>query len=223
MSDHPSPQVQIEIRDTLFGDLPITRWLGGLNSEATEPWMYFRRAKESLDAGDALAASQLLRRILEMQNLESRHYLEAWHILRSLGEFPTQEEGKQLLGVIVEVGMPKGLDLVAAYADHSARYYNHSGAGVVWERPTDQLDATIDELLRAGKNVLAAIGPWREPKPPAPPSGQARVNLLSPAGLHFGQGPMDQIARDRFGGPVFGAAFKLMQELTKLTKRQRLI
>lgn len=92
-----------------------------------------------------------------MPDLESRHYLEAWHCLRSLGEIPTDQESTRLLGVVVEVGMAKGVDLVAGYSDHHARYYNHSGAGVVWERPTAQLDSTIDNVLKAGAITLAAI------------------------------------------------------------------
>ena len=213
-------QRKLEIRDTLFGDLPISQWIGLRNTEpVSEPWESFRQAKQTLDAGDTRAAVELFKRIVTTPNLESRHYLEAWQFLRNLGELPMGEEGNRLLGVVVEVGMANGLDLVAAYTDHHARYYNHSGAGVVWERPTAQLDSTIDRLLQAGAMTLAAIGPWKDRRPPAPPIGHARINLLSPNGLHFGQGPMEQLAKDRLGGPVISAAFQLMQELIKLTKK----
>jgi hypothetical protein len=40
-----------------------------------------------------------------------------------------------------------------------------------------------------------------------------------PVGLHFGEGPLDALAKDRMGGPVITAAFQLMQELIKLTKK----
>ena len=43
------------------------------------------------------------------------------------------EKAQDVLGVVVEVAMEKGLDLVAGYADHHARY-NYSGAAIVWER-----------------------------------------------------------------------------------------
>jgi hypothetical protein len=33
--------------------------------------------------------------------------------------------------------MPSEVDLLAAYADRTARYYNFSGASVVWDHPTD--------------------------------------------------------------------------------------
>jgi hypothetical protein len=136
-----------------------------------------------------------------------------------LGVNPPPEKAKDVLGVVVEVAMKRGLDLVAGYADHHARYYNYSGAGVVWERPAGTLDAAIDDLLRVGAVVARAIGPWKEARPPAPPEGNARINLLVPSGLHFGEAPLDTLARDRLGGPVIASAFRLMQELIKLTKK----
>ena len=220
MFDHSQARLKLEIRDTLFGDVPIAQWIGAPNAkEGGQPWESFKETKHLLDTGDNAAASQALKRIVTTPDLDSRHYLQAWHLLRSLGDLPSDQEGKRLLGVVIEVGMAKGVDLVAAYADHRARYYNWSGAGVVWERPTAQLDSTIDGLLRSGAVTLAAIGPWKDGRPPAPPAGQARINLLSPNGLHFGQGPMEQLSKDRLGGPVLGAAFQLMQALIKLTKK----
>lgn len=66
--------------------------------------------------------------------------------------------------------MPEGLDLLAAYSDHSARYYNYSGAGVVWEHPDTSLDSPIDELLAAARQVVEMIGPWQGARPVARPT-----------------------------------------------------
>ena len=144
--------------------------------------------------------------------LESRHYLQAWHFLRELGVDPT-DGGKQVLGVVVEVALPKGLDIVAAYADHTARYFNFSGAAVIWERPDESLDASIDDLLKNGQTVVAQISVWEEPRPAAPPAGEARINMLTPSGLHFGQAKMNLLANDDLGGAVISSATKLMQQL----------
>ena len=94
-----------------------------------------------------------------MQNLEPRHYLQAWHFLRQLGVNPPDEKAKIVYGVVVEVGMEKGTDIVAAYADYTARYYNFSGAGVIWEGD-HSLDAEIEALIKAGQAVVKYIGPW---------------------------------------------------------------
>ena len=120
---------------------------------------------------------------------------------------------------MVEVALANGLDIVAAYAEGTARYFNYTGAGVVWERPDDSLDGTIGALLEAGREVIERIGPWEEARPSAPPTGQARINLLAPGGLHFGQGGFDVLAGDPMGGPVLAAATRLMQELIARTGR----
>ena len=69
------------------------------------------------------------------------------------------DKAKDVYGVIVEVSMKQGLDIVAAYADHSARYFNYSGAAVIWENPDDSLREEIENLLNAGKKIIHNIGP----------------------------------------------------------------
>ena len=139
--------------------------------------------------------------------------------MRGLGIAPTSAKAKEVLGVVVEVAVSGGLDVVAAWADHGARFYNYSGTGVVWERAGDALNADIDDLLKKAEILVCKIGPWNKPRPPAPPQGQARINILTPSGLHFGQGPYDALSKDALGGPLLGAAFNLMQELIALTKK----
>ena len=114
--------------------------------------------------------------------------------------------------------MPKGLDLVAAYRDHRARYFNYGGAGVLWERRDDSLDGLIDELLQAGAVVAQVIGPWTQARPPEPKNGVARINLLTPSGIHLGQGPVEALNQDGMGGPILSAAFGLMKRLVELKR-----
>jgi len=209
---------QPAIRDILFGDLPFSQWPNEASTSVDgEPWLSFISARDQLDDGNQENAKQTLRRILEMPDLESRHYLQAWHFLRELGESPTDGDTKHLYGVVVEVALDEGLDIVAAYADHTARYLNYSGAAIVWERPDDSLDQAIDSLLSAGRMVAAQIGPGEGPRPPAPPKGQLRINMLVPSGLHFGQGPFEALSGDPLGGPVIVAAMQLMQSLITRT------
>jgi hypothetical protein len=202
------------IREVLFGDLPLDQWPSpdsGL--AATEPWTWFAAAQQAVQQHDPAAAERALRQVLAAKGLESRQYLQAWQALRELGQPPAPAAARQVLGVVVEVGLEQGLDLVAAYADGSARYYNYSGAGVVWERPDDSLAAPIQALLAAGQRVAAQIGPWEEPRPAAPPKGTVRINMLTPSGLHFGQAPFEALWQDALGGPVLVAAQELMQAL----------
>lgn len=219
--DNPTPPAN-GIREVLFGDLPPDQWPrpdSGL--AATEPWAWFAAAQQAVAAGNPAEAKQQLRRVLAAEGLEARHYLQAWQGLRELGQQPAEATARQVLGVVVEVGMKEGLDLVVAYADGSARYYNYSGAGVVWERPDDSLAAPIQALLAAGQRVAEQVGIWEQPRPAAPPTGSVRINMLTPAGLRFGQAPFEALWQDALGGPVLVAAQGLMEALIAKSQQAR--
>ena len=205
------------VRETLFGDMRLDQWPAGGEASDELPWGAFVWARLHLGAGNQSDAIACWRHILEEPGLKPRHYLQAWHFLRQHGLQPAPDVAKQVLGVVVEVAMPEGLDLLAAYPDHAARYYNYSGAGVVWEHPDASLDSAIDQLLAASSQIVAQIGPWEEPRPAAPPTGSVRMSFLTPSGLHFGQGPMAALSRDPLGGRVIHLATSLMTALTAKT------
>ena len=159
--------------------------------------------------------------ILEMPELESRHYLQAWHFLRKAGFQPDQTCAKEILGIVVEVSLQEGLDLLATYNDGTARYFNYSGAGVVWDAPDSSLKDDIERVLHAGKRIVKEIGPWESARPQAPPRGQARINILTPSGLHFGQATLEMVATDQLSGPLFSASTQLMRRLIAKTKESK--
>ncbi|MDB5034990.1 MAG: hypothetical protein JWQ98_2231 [Chlorobi bacterium] len=200
-----------DIRDTLFGDMPIDSWIA--NNSTSDPWNLFADAEHAIRDGKRNGAIELLKNIAGRTDIETRHLLTAWHALRGLEVQPSESIAGNVLGVVVEVGLEGGTDLVAAYADHSARYYNYSGSGVVWEAPDGSLDSAIDALIAAGQQVANNIGPWTDPRPPAPANGDVRINMLAPGGLYFGQAPFALLATDGMGGPVISAAMTLMEAL----------
>jgi hypothetical protein len=206
-----------QIRDTLFGDMPLDQWPRDSSGSDTFPWSEFVLARSHLTAGHPDAAISCWYKILEHPNLEPRHYLQAWHFLKKHGQQPSPDTAKLILGVVIEVTMPEGLDLLAAYSDHSARYYNYSGAGVVWEHPDKSLNSTIDQLLSASSQVVKQIGPWKQKRPAPPPQGHVRLSFLTPSGLHFGEGPFDTLSKDPLGGQVLNMATSLMKALITKT------
>ena len=210
----PKPNdVPYQIREVLFGDVPLAGWPqpGGVEDEF--PWSAFHAARGHVAAGDVEEARRAWLRVAEAPGLESLHYVQAWQFLRAHGHTPPPEIARQVLGTIVEYTMPEGLDIVAAYADHGARYYNHAGPAVVWLQGDGSLDGIIDSLLAISAEVVRQIGTWEGPRPPAPGRGDVRISFLTPDGLHFGQGPMDALAADPMGGPVIHGALRLMQAL----------
>jgi len=207
----------ITIRDTLFGDLPISKWASDPNTTA-EPWVSFVKARKDLEARDNASAIVTLKKITEMPGLESRHYLQAWHFLRQLGVNPPEDKAKMVYGVVVEVGMENGADIVAAYTDGTARYLHHLGGGEIWERPDSSLDAQIQALLAAGQKVAGYIGPWEQERPAAPENGNVRLNMLTPGGLHFGYGGFKTLSEDPMGNAIITPATALLQGLTSKRK-----
>jgi hypothetical protein len=207
----PAPPAKVAPRDTLFGDIPLADWLD-VGSDG-EGWELFADVKDHLDAGEEGLALETLKKIVLHPALDSRDYLQAWHVLRRLGAWPHAARAKTLYGVVVEVGLEEGLDILGVYADKTARYYNFSGAGVVWGRPDASLDREIGALLSAGAEVVARIGRWDKERPPAPSQGQARINMLTPSGLHFGEGEFEGLAAHPLSGPVLTAASVLMKAM----------
>ena len=209
----------LRLRDSLFGDMPWDQWAG---KSKEEPWLSFQRSWADHQAGANERAAAHLRTILLMPKLESRHYLQAWGFLRMLGQTPPPESEKHVYGIVIEVGMEDGLDLLAAYEDRSARYWNFSGAGVVWE-PADnaRINAAIAEVLGLAQTVIRQIGPWMQPRRAAPERGVVRLNILAPAGLHFGQAPMNSMMEDPVGNKLFAAGAHLMQALTETAMESR--
>lgn len=57
----------------------------------------------------------------------------------------TQPAKKELLAVIIEVGLENGLDVLASYANGTARYINQSGKMIIWE---NTIDDTANHLTR---------------------------------------------------------------------------
>lgn len=211
-----------EIRETLFGDLPLARLVQAPpGAQLAEPWSSFASARRLIETNEQQGAREVLQKVLQMPELETRVLLQAWHSLREAGGEPPKEKQKEVLGVVVEVGMRKGLDLVAAYADHRARYFIYSGGGILWEHQDDSFDELIDEVLKTGSTVVQVIQPWKQSRPPEPTKGNVRINVLTPSGLHLGQGPTETLKQDAMGGPILNAAFRLSQRLMDLTKKER--
>jgi len=201
-----------EFRDTLFGDMPLAMWAAGGKGE---PWARFKLAATRLSTSDRAEAVAALQAVIARADLESRHYLEAWMGLRDAGVAPPHDLAKRVLGVVLDVPMPNGVDTLAAYADGHARYLNFSGASIVWDAPDARLDPQVKALLRAGQALANAIGPWEGARPPLN-EGRARISLLTPSGLHFGDGPFEAFMQDPNAAPVLQAGTELMRALIGL-------
>jgi hypothetical protein len=116
----------------------------------------------------------------------------------------------ELLGAIVEVPLPGGLETLAAFTDGTARYINKTGRFTIFEPAPPPVQEQAGKLLAAARAAMTQIGPWDKERLPAPRPGRARMTFLVSDGLYFGDGPLPGIDRDPVGGPVFYEAGKLL-------------
>ncbi|HEX2077231.1 MAG TPA: hypothetical protein VHG08_05965 [Longimicrobium sp.] len=147
-----------------------------------------------------------LRAIADDESQEGRNRMWAYNLLRAKGE---PVPSRILLGTIVEVHMADGLDVLAAFADESVRYINHSETMGFVEGRVPHLEEHIRILLEVSQLIVNQIGPWTGARLPPPPKGEVRTTFLVSDGLYFGQGPYDELRNDEMGRLVLTAAERL--------------
>lgn len=214
INEMTKPVKNIPVRDLVFGDLPLEHWAGIDSHE--QPWINFKKAKEADDDGEDQDAIDVLQQIMDMPGLESRHYLQAAHFLQQL--YSVKALNPQLMGVVVEVAIEGGVDLLAVYADHSARYYNYTGSAIILETATDEIRNKIDNILLLGDDLVKQIGAWKYTRPGAPIPGFARINFLTTGGLHFGEAAQAVLFKDPTAGKIMYAMLDMMETLMNLKK-----
>jgi hypothetical protein len=164
------------------------------------------------DEADATA----LLGIAEDEKNEGRVRALAYNRLRMLGQTVSP---KKLLGVIVEVPLPGGLDVLAAFSEGGVRYLNQSGKVLVIEDDGSLVGDMVKELMSASQLVVDKIGPWEEQRLPPPRSGNVRLTFLVSDGLYFGEGPFPVLQHDEMAGPVLSMAARLLQKSVEVGRQ----
>jgi hypothetical protein len=155
-------------------------------------------------------------RIADDANEESRARLVAFNVLRSKN---AKIAPGLVLGVVVEVALPGGLDTLAVFADGRMRYFNHSGKVGLFEATPAAMEEARRNLMQAGSAAVSKIGPSDRPRQPPPAPGNLRLTFLASDGLHFGEGPFSVMEHDPTGGPVFQAATELLMKIVNATTK----
>lgn len=144
---------------------------------------------------------------------ESRVRVLAFNRLRGM---KVSVPAKKLLGVIFEVPLDMGLDVLAVFADKSLRYINQTGKLAFFEPAPPALHEKIDEVFRTSQVIVNNTTPWTEQRRPPPKGAINRMTFLVSDGLHFGEGPFANMMQDRMGAPVMKAGGELLQMVVKV-------
>ena len=154
-----------------------------------------------------------LQTIIDDKASDPRAKVLAYNKQRACGH---QAAKKELLGVIVEVGLDEGLDVLASFNDGTARYINHTEKILIWETTDDEAaNQLTGELFAYSQSIVEQIGAWDKPRRPNPTRGNVRITFLVSDGLYFGEGPLDVLFSDPLASPALAKATDLMQYLTQ--------
>lgn len=132
---------------------------------------------------------------------------------RKLIENGNKPDVKELLAVIIELGLDNGLDVLASFNDGTARYINQSGKILIWETKDDISDNLTNDLFLKSRRVIDKIGPWDQPRKAYPTKGNTRLTFLVSDGLYFGEAPTNVLFADPLASPTLIAATALMKYL----------
>lgn len=152
-----------------------------------------------------------LQKIADEPNNDPRARVLACNLLLKQNVKPRK---KVLFGVIIEIGLENGLDVLASFNNGTARYINQTGKILVWENTTDvKANELTAQLFQNSVAVVNKIGPWDKPRRIPPPKAMVRISFLVSDGLYFGEGPADMFFNDAMAGPVLATATELMAHL----------
>ena len=196
---HPYPQPHVNfLYNLLFCDnLELFRRQGP--PAAVESWPTLLAGTAPLEVLEQLAGDD---------TLESRLRALACQRLSASGRtFGT----RRLFGVIVEVPMAHSLDVLAAYADGSARYINQSGKASFYEGAPLRVAALAKNLVAAARPLVDRIGQadWLRTSPPR--GDKMRLSVIASDGLYVAEGRFGALLKDALSGPVVSGALALLQ------------
>ena len=143
---------------------------------------------------------------------ESRVRVLAYNWLRTHGH---ETPKGVLLGVIIEVPLDHGLDVLAAYADGSVRYINHTGKMALIEpRGLPEASVQAKRLIELAQPIVAQIGPWDKARLPPPAKPNIRLTFIVSDGLYFGEGPLEVMQQDGLAGPLIQQGAHMLSLIT---------
>jgi hypothetical protein len=151
-------------------------------------------------------------KIIDDKNFDARLKMLAYNRQHSKGH---KSDKKELLGVIIEVGLDDGLDVLASFNDGTARYINQTGKMIIWETTDETSNKLTKDLFTKSQEIVKQIGPWDKPRRPHPTKGTVRITFLVSDGLYFGEGPIDILFNDPLASPALTSGTELMKYMTE--------
>ena len=159
-----SEQLPVDaFRDLVYADQGMT-WISstamGTGPQAQQaPWPLFRKAAEHVRAHDTTLAVQELKTLLARPDVGTRARLIAWNCLQGLGQRPEAALKDQVQGIVIEVPDADGPDVLAVYADGSARYISPDGKTITWDGQPGPVTDRVQQMIADAQKVVGTVNP----------------------------------------------------------------
>ena len=153
-----------------------------------------------------------LQKIIDDQNADPGIKVLAYNRQLATGYKPGK---KELLGVIVEVGLDGGLDVLASFENGTARYINHTENVLILETTDDEAANKITNELFAFSEYCGSDRPLGQTQTTQFYERKCENHLSVSDGLYFGEGPINTLFNDPMVAPALAKATELMQYLTR--------
>ena len=204
----------LALRMKLFATQDLEILVKSMNKQeqGSPPGLFIVAAAYELMQGNQTEA------IAELQQATQPGYsawwrLAAWHQLRQLGVQIPEAQDKIVRALVLEYPVKDRRVILAAYADHSARYLDGSGRLFSWDQPDSNAAQLIDEFMTSGQAILQHAPLWNKPEPGPPAGSNTRLSILTDAGLHFSQGPAKILSKDPLSGKIVQCANTLIAKI----------
>jgi len=199
--------------ELLFADQTLDDVLTSLDKKAAREgaWILLSKAAEHMQQARVDRAAKVLLKVAGNPAMETRILLWSWTALRSLGFHPKSHEADDIKGVVIQVPMDSGADVLAAYADETARYVNHSGKIIVWELADTTITAIIRKLLESCEHLCGVVV---DASANHSVKDMVRVTLLTFNGNRFAEASMQSLASNPIN-QVLAVGAELMTNLIK--------
>lgn len=141
-------------------------------------------------------------------SIDGRMRAYAYNRLAALGARPS---ARSLLGVVVEVPLDGGLDVLSVFRHGGVRYLNPAGKLAIFDGDNTPVAPMARALLAVAEPVMDRIGPWNQQRLPPPMAGNVGITFLVSDGLYFGEGPFAVLRRDPMAGPILAHATQMLR------------
>jgi hypothetical protein len=202
------------VKDTLYGNLPMEQWPPQGGDVTVSPWSEFVAARNHMAVGETDKAIAWWQAIVASPGLEVLHYVQAWHFLRQNGMQPSEEEAKNVYGVVGEQGA-SGV-MIAVFLDGQARLYGDQGQGIVWTHPDASLDPLIESVL-GGAVALVHKMKQSDPRIASSKTSINSISVLTPSGVYTKTGTSGSFETTPLIKPIadgLGLVIKALMEKT---------